>query len=63
MIIEFFKKDTGEVLKDTNDFYFVMNNVVYCDNGKSYESQCGTVSFDDFVVECPELGWRIKNTK
>ena len=31
--IEFYRKDTGEVLVDTDDYYFVMNDVVWTDNG------------------------------
>lgn len=59
MKIQFYRKDNGTILTDTDDFYFVMNDEVYCDNGKSYESQEPTVQFEDFIMKCPELGWRI----
>ena len=59
MKIEFFNKDTGDIIIDTNDYYFVMNDKVWMDNGKSYESQSAVVCFDNFIKEMPNIGWRV----
>lgn len=59
MRIEFYNKETGVVLNNTDDYYFVMNNVVYVDNEKCYESQYAVVCFDDFIQELPNIGWRV----
>ena len=60
MRIEFYRKDNKEVIPSrvSDDYYFVMNNKVFKDNGDFYESQQETVNFDHFVVECPGIGWR-----
>ena len=47
MKIEFYIVATGKVLQGTNDWYFVMNDEVYSDNGRHCESQCSVVGFDD----------------
>ena len=62
MEIEFYRKSTGEAMpKDySDDWLFVMNDKVYTDNDASFESQQATVSFDDFIKECPDMGWRVK---
>ena len=59
MKIEFFKIDTGEVLKDTDDTFFVMNNSVWCDNFVTYESQYSVIGFEDCVKERKDIGWRV----
>lgn len=59
MKIEFYYKDTGEVLQKTNDEFFIMNDEVWCDNGYSCESQEPSVCFDDFIVHKPHIGWRV----
>lgn len=58
MHIEFFFKETGDILIDTC-VYFVMNDEVYADNGETYESQSSVVGFEDFISECPNIGWRV----
>ena len=55
--IEFFNRITGASIKPAG--HFVMDNVVWRDNFESYESQSAAVGFDDFVVECPDIGWRV----
>lgn len=57
--IQFYDKETGRVLENTDDYYFVMNDLVYCDNDFSTESQEASVSFDEFIKECPAIGWRM----
>ncbi len=57
MKIEFFDTETGEV--QTNDDYFVMGGIVYCDNYQSCESQAASVSFQDFIREVQGVGWRV----
>lgn len=61
MKVEFFNKKNGSVyLSETTDWcYFIMNNEVYCDNQRSYESQSNVVVFEDFIERCPHVGWRI----
>ena len=57
MEIEFYNIESGEVIPSGD--HFVMYNRVWCDNYESYESQEPTVSFDDFIVEQPHIGWRV----
>lgn len=61
MIIEFYNKESGEVIGEdlSADYYFVMNNVVYCDNQFSTESQESSVYFTDFITKCRCIGWRV----
>ena len=59
MKIEFFMKATGTPIGiDSENWLFVMNNKVYCDNGRSCESQEATVSFETFITERPDIDWR-----
>ena len=59
MEIEFYKEITGEILEGTNDWFFVMNDEVYRNNGETCESQAAVVGFDDFIIKCPDIGWRV----
>ncbi len=59
MKVEFYFKETGEVIEQPEGMFFVMNDKVFCDNGWSCESQEATVSFDDFINELPRVGWRV----
>lgn len=59
MKIEIYKKDTGLKVDNTGDYYFVMNNEVYCDNEKVYESQAALIGFDDCIKSRGDLGWRV----
>ena len=61
MKIEFYIKETGEVLMGDTSYHFVMQDRVYCDNCYSAESQCNTVTFEDFIDECPQIGFRVKS--
>ena len=58
MIIEFYDRKTGIVQEGADDFLFVMNNMVFKDNGDYCESQSAVVNFDTFVTEMPNIGWR-----
>lgn len=58
MKIEFYVKATGEVVPGDN-WFFVMNNEVYSDNGQTCESQCAVVGFDTFIRRRPDIGWRV----
>jgi hypothetical protein len=60
MKIEFYRIATGEVLSNTDWNYFVMSDVVCRDSYETCESQCSVVGFDDFYVETPDIGWRVK---
>lgn len=60
MKTEFFIKRTGEILEDTEDYYFIMNDVVYRDNGRTEESQARVVGFYDFIEPLPHVGWRVR---
>lgn len=59
MNIEFYIKETGEIIEQPDCHFFVMSNEVYCDSGFSTESQEATVTFEDFIKECPHVGFRI----
>ena len=59
MKIEFFNKETGDILMNTDDWYFVMNNEVYRNNDVYYESQEASIGFDDCVFKVPRVGWRV----
>jgi len=62
MHIEFFYKDTGKVIDNADYYYFVMNDNVYRDNDKTFESQCEVVGFDDFIELMTNIGWRVTST-
>lgn len=59
MNIEFFDIDSGETIQNSDGWYFVMSNKVYRDNGRTCESQSSVVGFEDFIAQCPDVGWRI----
>lgn len=61
MKIVFYRESNGEVLHNTNDQYFVMNDIVFRDNEKTFESQCAVVAFEDFIRACPEVGWMVEH--
>lgn len=44
--IQFFIKETGEILTNTNHVYFVMNDVVFSRNAIKFE-------------KAPHIGWRV----
>ena len=50
---------TKTVIKDSDDYLFVMNNKVYSDSGYYCESQEQTVQFEDFIKERPDLDWYV----
>lgn len=58
MRIEYFDKKTEQPIKNTDDELFVMNNEVYSDNFKTFESQPGVIGFHDCIVAMPNIGWR-----
>ena len=60
MEIIFYKKDTGEEITDTDDYFFIMNNEVYSDNGSIYESQAEAIGFEDCIESRTDLGWRVR---
>ena len=59
--IEFYLKDTGEIIEHSDDYLFVMNNKVYRDNNLTFESQCAVIGFDDCIAPFFHIGWRVKN--
>ncbi len=59
MKIEFFNKKTGEVIKNTDDYYFIMNGEVFIDSEVTYESQCAVIGFEDCIKKMPGIGWRL----
>ena len=60
MKIEFYFKENGLVIVEENarDMLFVMNDIVYSDNLKTYESQSALIGFEDCISEAPHIGWR-----
>lgn len=64
MEIEFFVKKTGAILNPFTYSLFVMNDVVYRDNGNVVDADyiiIGSVAFEDFITCCPEVDWRVKD--
>lgn len=63
MKIEFYDKKTYKVLSDNEaTCYFIMSdNKVYRDNGFGTESQAAYVTFENFIDEAPNVGWRLVN--
>ena len=61
MNIEFYNKHTGEVLQNTDDTYFVMNDAVFKVSDDTFESQAAVIDFNTFIEWCPTLAWRIGN--
>ena len=61
MEIEFYFIETGKVLPRelTEGNYFVMNDKVFRDNGRTDESQCAVVGFDDYIEKVPSVSWRV----
>ena len=59
--IEVYNTSTGEVITDRWE-YFIFEGMVFKDNGEVYESQQSCISFEDFIVECPHLSWRVIST-
>jgi hypothetical protein len=58
MIIEFYEKESGEVVP-TGDYFILNGSEVWRDNYNSYESQSTTIGFDDCIIDCPSIGWRV----
>ncbi len=65
MKIEFYNKETDEILGNTNNYYFVMNDEVYVihdqpewviDNGVYYG---GVFRTGDCVQKAVGIGWRV----
>lgn len=49
-MIEFYDKQTGAVVDNKYDMYFVRGDgSVWCDNGKLWESQCSVIGFEECV--------------
>lgn len=64
MEIEFFDKKTGAILSPFTYSLFVMNDVVYRNNGNVVDTDyviIGLVAFEDFIICCPEIDWRVKD--
>lgn len=60
MEIEFYKKKTGNAV-DANDYFVLDGSEVWADNYKVMESQSAAVTFDDFIIRCEDIGWRVIN--
>jgi hypothetical protein len=61
MRIEYYKKETGEAVP-TGDYFVLNGDEVWCNNYQYYESQEPSISFDDCVVKCEEISWRLADT-
>jgi hypothetical protein len=59
--IEFYIKESNKIINQSDNYFFVMNGEVYCDNLLETGNQEATVSFEDFIKECPHVGFRISN--
>ena len=58
MRIEFFNRETG-LVDERHDYFVLCGNEVWRDNYETCESQCAVVGFDDFIMKCPEIDWRV----
>ena len=58
MQIQFFDKQTGGTVL-TGDYFILNGDEVWCDNYESCESSFIAVGFEDFITQCPNIGWRI----
>ena len=56
--IEIYNTATFNIMTD-EVAYFVMDGYVFRDNNYTYESQEAVVGFEDCIVKCPHLDWRI----
>ena len=57
--LRFFDRKTGNIMPPGEDYFVRSDNTVWRDNYRTFESQCSVVSFDDFVEECPGVGWEL----
>jgi len=57
--LRFFDRKTGNIMPHGEDYFVRSDNTVWRDNYRTFESQCSVVSFEDFVVECPGVGWEL----
>jgi hypothetical protein len=59
--IEFYDIKTGAIT-DKFEYFVLRNNEVWRDNFKTFESQCAVVEFEDFIIKCEGVGWRVIDT-
>ena len=59
MKIIFFNKDTKEPVSQERDIFLSEGGTVYENTYHGTESQSAYVSLHDFLVERPELGWKV----
>lgn len=58
-MIRFFYKTSGDTAPTGLDFFIREDGSVWRDNFRTCESQCSVVGFDDFIMECPDIGWEV----
>lgn len=63
MKIEFYDIATGTpyAADKVRGWFFVMDDEVYCDSGRTWESQSSVIGFDDTIEHRPDVGWRVVN--
>lgn len=59
MKIEYYNVNNSEVIEEPNDFFILNGSEVWSDNGKTFESQCSVIGFEDCIMECKNISWRI----
>jgi len=59
-IVFFYKENPNEIIDGTSGGLFVMDDEVYQDNYKTFESQSSVITFYDFITDRPDIGWRIE---
>lgn len=57
--IRFFVKATNEAAPRGFDYFIRDDGTVWRDNYQTCESQCAVVGFEDFIMPCPEIGWKV----
>lgn len=59
MLIIFRDKASGNLIPNEDMYFIRADGSVWKDTGESCESQSACVSFETFVVECPDVEWGI----
>ena len=59
-MILFFYKDTGTEVPKELDCFVRADGTVWRDSFETCESQCSVVGFDDFIIPCENIGWKLK---
>ena len=54
-----FIDEEGNLVENQSDYFILADGSVWRDNYAWFESQAACVSFENFVVKCKNVQWRI----